>query len=42
MPGGFEVSTRDDLKRIADVDHQSSWLVRNVVPLLVSAPDLKA
>ena len=39
---GLEVATGNDLEGIANIDDQSTRLVRNIVPLLVAAPDLQA
>lgn len=41
VPRGLEVTSGYNLKGITDVDDQSTGLVRDVVPLLISAPDLE-
>lgn len=41
MSSRLEVTTRDDLQRLPDIDDQRARLIRDVVPLLVPPPNLK-
>lgn len=41
VSSGFEVTARHNLEGLADVDDQSSWSVRGVVPFLIVPPDLE-
>jgi hypothetical protein len=42
VTSGFKVSPGHDLESITDIDHESTRLIRGIVPLLILAPDLKA
>ena len=41
MPGSLEMTTRDNLQGVADVDNERTRLVWYVIPLLVTSPNLK-
>lgn len=41
MTSSLEVTTRNNLESITNVDDKSTRLVRNIVPLLVPTPNLK-
>jgi hypothetical protein len=41
VASSLEMATGHDLQSISDVDHQGTGLVGNIIPLFITAPDLK-